>query len=163
MIKALWEKMFTGSRGSKASVAYSAREVWLYAHTDPKSGRVSERPVLVFHKASEGMFWGLPLSRMRVKESVLYVPRLKNGKKVPALSQMRTLKAGRLVRRLGVAGEKEFTALNTSVLRMLAFAPRTSVAVRPVHTPRPRVAVRPMRPAYAHTFSSFTPYVLQPR
>ncbi len=162
MIKALWEKMFTGSRGSKASVAYSAREVWLYAHTDPKSGRVSEKPVLVFHKASDGMFWGLPLSRMRVKGKVLYVPRLKNGKKVPALSQMRTLKAQRLTRRLGKAGEKEFTALNTSVLRMLAFAPLIT-PVRRAQTPRPRAVVRPVRPVYQQTLSPFSPYILQPR
>ena len=147
----------------REELAYKAREVWSYAHTDPSSGRVSERPVLVFHRGSDGMFWGLPLATTRVKGKTVYVPRHKNGKKVSALSQMRTLKAGRLVRRLGKAGEKEFSALNIAILRLLALAPLKERSTRvervqEIQT-QPRARVRYARPLP----SPFSPYMLQTR
>jgi len=137
---------------------YAAREVWSYQHTDPHTKRVSVRPVLVFRKASDGMFWGLPLTKTKVNGKALYVPRLRNGKKVSVLSQMRTLKAARLVHKLGTAGEKEFATVATSIVRILAetAAPKRAVQKSRVYT------VKPVQ-ARSRTLSPFPMYVLQPR
>lgn len=137
---------------------YTSREVWTYQHTDPQTKRVSTRPVLIFRKASDGMFWGLPLTKTKQRGKVLYVPRLRNGRRVSALSQMRTLKAARLVHKLGTAGEREFATLNNSILRLLA-------ETAPVKSKKPRVYVQPARVRYERTLPSpFAPvYILQPR
>lgn len=157
---------FTNSRPLSVGPSYAVREVWSYRHTDPRTRQTTERAVLIYRKASDGMFWGLPLSRMRRRGKTIYVPRMRNGKKVSALSQMRTLKAARLVRRLGVAGEKEFSALNASIVRLLASmepvqrtrAVRVAVShQRPMH--RKTATVRYDRPMYVLA----NPYALVPR
>lgn len=150
---------FTSPHGIKVEPTFRVREVWSYAHIDPKTHRVFERPVLVYRKATDGMFWGLPLQNVGKNGKALYVPRMRNGKKVSALSQMRTLKAERLVRRLGVAGEKEFGALNASIVRLLApEQPKKTVRRREqiysIRTPLPR----------SRSLSPISPvYILQPR
>ena len=140
---------------------YRSREIWSYTHFDPKTRGASGRPVLIYRKASDGMFWGLPLTNVGRNGKTLYVPRLKNGKKVSALSQMRTLQAGRLVRRLGKAGEKEFSALSTAIVRLLA-------ETTPVQAPVVRKVYKRPMPVRAHfqraVPSPFSPvYILQPR
>ncbi len=149
---------FTGSEEPKVELFYRSREVWTYRHTDPITKRASTRPVLIFRKASDGMFWGLPLAKTSTNGKALYVPRL-NGKKVPVLAQMRTLKAERLVRKLGTAGEKEFGVLAASIVRVLAEA--VPVPKRPVR--RAKVYALKSVPMRAQV-SPFSPmYVLQPR
>ena len=152
---------FTAPHGVNVEPIYKVREVWSYQHIDPTTRRVSERPVLVFRKASDGMFWGLPLQNIGTKGKTLYVPRLKNGKKLPILSQMRTLKAERLVRRLGVAGEKEFGAVNSAILRLLVSAQpvKTQARAERVYHVRRKAA------SYARALPSpLSPiYILQPR
>lgn len=149
-----------GSKEAQIGPAFHAREVWLYRHIDPRTRRASTRPVLVYRKASDGMFWGLPLVKTTLSGKAHYVPRLVNGKRVPILSQMRTLKASRLTQKLGTAGEREFATLNKSILRML-------VEMTPVPVKRPRVAVHPrlVQPRrIERTLSPFQPvYILQPR
>lgn len=145
---------FTSPKEANVEPFYTTREVWSYSHVDPHTKRVSVRPVLIYRKASEGVFWGLPLTKTKQNGKALYVPRLRNGKKVSALSQMRTLKAARLVRKLGTAGEKEFATLNNSIVRLLAEA-------APVKTRKPRLYVQPRR---ERQLSPFAPvYILQPR
>lgn len=147
-----------GTKEEKAEPSYHSREVWSYRHIDPRTRKASLRPVLVYRKASDGMFWGLPLKKTARNGKPLYVPRGVAGKKVSALSQMRTLKASRLARKLGEAGEKEFAALNSSILRMLAeMAPAPKRArVVPQLRVQPRRVERPLSP--------FQPvYILQPR
>lgn len=150
---------FVSPHDIKVEPMFKAREIWSYTHLDPKTHRTKERPVLVYRKATDGMFWGLPLQNVGSKGKTLYVPRMRNGKKVSALSQMRTLKAERLVRRLGVAGEKEFTALNASIVRLLAPEQPKKIVRRPeriysIRTPLPRSrAASPISPVY----------ILQPR
>lgn len=156
---------FTSSQEVKTGPIYKVREVWAYASIDPRTRRVMEHPVLIYRKASESMFWGLPLSRMRRNGRPIYVPRLRNGKKVSALSQMRTLKAGRLVRRLGVAGEKEFAALNSSIVRLLAeMEPAKHRAVR-VKTSARHIVYKKAAPARYErpVYVLANPYALVPR
>ena len=131
---------------------YRSREVWSYTHIDPRTRRTSTRAVLVYRKASDGMFWGLPLAKATARGKVIYVPRQWSTKKVSALSQMRTLKASRLVHKLGVAGEREFSILHNSIVRLLAEA-------APTPTRKPRVYAHPRRTE--RTLSSPL-YVLQP-
>jgi len=149
-----------GTKESHSGPAFSAREVWLYRHIDPRTRRTSTRPVLVYRKASDGMFWGLPLVKTTRNGKAHYVPRLVNGKRVPILSQMRTLKAARLTQKLGQAGEKEFATLNASILRMLAdMTPTPTKRSRAIAQPR---FVQPRR--IERTLSPFQPvYILQPR
>jgi hypothetical protein len=153
---------FMAPHGVNVEPMYKSREVWSYQHIDPTTRRTSERPVLVFRKASDGMFWGLPLTNVGRNGKTLYVPRLKNGKKMPILSQMRTLKAERLVRRLGVAGEKEFGAVNTAILRLLAPA-QPAKTVKKVRAER-MYHIRTPLPRQPRTLSPLAPiYILQPR
>lgn len=144
---------------------YASREVWLYRHIDPKTRQATDKPVLVFRKASEGMFWGLPLSNVRRKGKPLYVPRMRNGKRLSPLSQMRTLKAERLVRKVGKADEKEFAALSRAIVRLLVEndpvlrmqsrprrVPTMPVVARVVRTNRPQPHIVPayiFQPRYA--------------
>ena len=150
---------FVSPHNIKVEPMFKVREVWSYTHLDPKTHRSVERPVLIYRKASDGMFWGLPLQNVGKNGKTLYVPRMRNGKKVSVLSQMRTLKAERLVRRLGVAGEKEFSALNASIVRLLVpEQPKRVVRRREqiysIRTPLPR----------SRTVSPISPvYILQPR
>ena len=144
---------------------YKSREIWSYTHFDPKTRRASGRPVLIYRKASDGMFWGLPLTNVGKKGKPLYVPRLRNGKKVSALSQMRTLKAERLVRRLGKAGEKEFGALSTAIVRLLAETTPVQALVVQRRVQR-KVITHPRyeRAMPSPLSSPFAPvYILQPR
>lgn len=153
---------FMAPHGVNVEPMYKAREVWSYQHIDPTTRRTSERPVLIFRKASDGMFWGLPLQNIGRKGKTLYVPRLKNGKKLPILSQMRTLKAERLVRRLGVAGEREFGAVNAAILRLLAGAQPVKTQIRAERIYH--VRSKPL-PRYSRSLPSpLSPiYILQPR
>jgi len=158
---------FAGSREINIEPIYKTREVWVYTHIDPVTRRTSEKPVLIFRKASDGMFWGLPLTATRAKGKTIYVPRLKNGRKVSPLAQMRTLKAERLVKRLGEASEKEFNALRSIVVRRLAEAVPTKKPVRVEQTYRVRTQATPIRYQRAlpsPLSSPFAPvYILQPR
>jgi hypothetical protein len=150
---------FTSPHEVKVEPIFKAREIWSYAHIDPKTHRVFERPVLIYRKASDGMFWGLPLQNVGKGGKTLYVPRLKNGKRVPILSQMRTLKGERLQRLLGVAGEKEFSAVNSSIVRLLA-------PEQPKKTTRRREQIYSVRTplSKSRALSPISPvYILQPR
>ena len=151
---------FTSPHEVNVEPIYKAREVWVYTHVDPKTRRATERPVLVFRKASDGMFWGLPLTNVGRNGKSLYVPRLKNGKKMPILSQMRTLKAERLMQRLGVAGEKEFAAVNGAIVRLLAETQPAKPRVR-----AERIYHMRTTPKYTRALPfPFSPvYILQPR
>lgn len=141
-----------GAKDVNVELFYRSREVWSYTHIDSRTRHISVRAVLVYRKASDGMFWGLPLTKAHLHGKVIYVPREWNKKKVSALSQMRTLKASRLVQKLGVAGEREFAVLHNSIVRLLA-------DTAPTPTRKPRVYVRPRRvePAIPSPL-----YVLQP-
>jgi len=155
MIKQLFS-WFIGSREANVEPIFKSREVWSYQHIDPKTRRVTQKPVLIFRKASDGMFWGLPLTNVGREGKTLYVPRLKNGKKMPILSQMRTLKAERLMRRLGVAGEKEFAAVSSAVVRLLAQTALVQAPIRRERMYRVRSAPR-SRPVMSPI------YIAQPR
>lgn len=151
---------FTSPHEVKVEPIFKSREIWSYTHIDPKTHRAIERPVLIYRKASDGMFWGLPLQNVGKAGKTLYVPRLKNGKKVPILSQMRTLKSERLMRRLGVAGEKDFSAVNSAILRLLAPAQPQ----KPVRRREQIYSVRTPLPRHSRTVSPLSPiYILQPR
>lgn len=136
---------------AKVEPFYRSREVWTYTHVDPRTRRTSTRAVLVYRKASDGMFWGLPLMKANVRGKTIYVPRQRSGTKVSALAQMRTLKASRLVNKLGTAGEKEFGALHNSIVRLLAEA--APVKKKPRVVQRPRIERSVPSPIY----------ILQPR
>lgn len=148
---------FTSPHEVKVEPIFRAREIWSYTHVDPKTHLVFERPVLIYRKATDGMFWGLPLQNVGKGGKTLYVPRLRNGKRISALSQMRTLKAERLMHRLGVAGQKEFSALNASIVRLLA-------PVQPKKVRGERIYHVRKAPHYSRALSPLSPvYILQPR
>lgn len=146
---------FTSPHDALVEPLYKVREVWMYAHIDPQTRRVTECPVLIYRRASDGMFWGLLLSNVGTRGKKLYVPRLRNGRKGSPLSEMRTLKAERLIRRVGVASEQEFGTLTASIIRRL------------VHTevsPTVRLAQQYARTRRApRTYVFGNPYTLVPR
>ena len=147
---------FIGTDAANVEPFYRSREVWTYQHIDPQTKRVSTKPVLIFRKAGDGMFWGLLLTKTKVNGKTLYVPRLKNGRKVSVLSQMRTLKAARLVKKLGTAGDKEFGMVNSAIIRLLAETP--------VKSQKARVHIQPVHVRYERSLSPLSPvYILQPR
>lgn len=149
MIKKLFS--WFGKEENKVHVEpfYRSREVWSYTHVDPRTRHASVRPVLVYRKASDGMFWGLPLVKVNVRGRVMYVPR-QGGKKVSALARMRTLKASRLVQKLGTAGEREFTVLHNSIMRLLADTAPVAQRSRIYTHPRrvPKAVPSPFAPVY---------------
>ena len=67
-----------------------------------------ERPVLVFHKFNKDMFFGLPMSSVKKFGKYDCSILLHNRERTILISQMRTLSAKRLIRRIGRLRQKKF-------------------------------------------------------
>ncbi len=79
-----------------------------------------ERPVLVFRKFGEHMFWGLPLtSQIKQNKNFYFTFSLHQKSQTALLGQMRVFSSKRLVRRLGKVSDAQFVALNKAIVRLI--------------------------------------------
>lgn len=104
----------------KREVFYRAQEIWWCA-LPTETDAAAERPVLVFRKFGSDVFWGLPLGSRAVQKETpfFFLASLRGKDRISALSQMRTLNASQLVRRLGKISSKQFEGVNAAVVQLL--------------------------------------------
>ena len=104
---------------------FHEREVWWCAlgenigfEQDGK-GKQFLRPVLVFKKFNNEVFWAIPLST-RIKDSRFYfsIKLADNIPRVAILSQLRLIDAKRLVDKIGVVNKESLHSIEKAVVRL---------------------------------------------
>jgi len=109
-------------------VYFHEREVWWSAlgvnvgfEQDGK-GVEFHRPVLVFKKFNNEVFWGIPLST-RIKKSKFYSPiKLSdNVSRVGILSQLRLMDAKRLLDKIGVIDEVNHSDIQKAITNLVVY------------------------------------------
>lgn len=105
---------------------FRAQEIWwcslganVGVETDGKND-LFQRPVVIFRKFNKEMFWGLPLTSKGKSDKPFYFSISFHGGNVTAvLSQVRTLSAKRLIRRMGKLSDKQFSTLEKAMTDFL--------------------------------------------
>jgi mRNA interferase MazF len=84
-------------------------------------GDVFRRPVLVFKKFNNNIFWGMPMST-KSKESIYYMKvTLKDVEQSVILSQLRLLDTKRLDTKIGFLSEIDFLRVQDSIVDIIRF------------------------------------------
>ena len=84
-------------------------------------GDVFRRPVLVFKKFNNNIFWGMPMST-KSKESIYYMKvTLKDVEQSVILSQLRLLDTKRLDTKIGFLSEIDFLRVQDSIVKIVRF------------------------------------------
>jgi mRNA interferase MazF len=109
----------------KPHLFFKAREIF-YAHIGENvgfeqcgKGDSFVRPVLVFKKFNNALFWGIPLSTTQNRGKYYFDFEFKDSTSVAILSQLRLIDAKRLDRKIGKMEKVEFQKLKTRVIEML--------------------------------------------
>ena len=115
----------TIERDGKPRVFFHEREVWLCSiglnvgfEQDGRGERFS-RPVLVFKKFNKEVFWALPLST-KIKTGKFYTPvdLRDNVARVAIVSQIRLVDAKRLLEKVGVVDETNYSDIQKAVINL---------------------------------------------
>ncbi|MEI6041986.1 MAG: type II toxin-antitoxin system PemK/MazF family toxin [bacterium] len=78
-------------------------------------GYIFRRPVLVFKKFNNNIFWGIPMSTKN-KDNIYYVKvLLKNTEQSVIISQLRVLDTKRLDTHIGYLSDKDFAMIQRSI------------------------------------------------
>lgn len=86
-------------------------------------GQVFRRPVLVFKKFNNNIFWGIPMSTKN-KDNVYYVRvLLKNIEQSAIISQLRVLDTKRLDTQIGYLSDNDFVRIQNSVKDLIKIKP----------------------------------------
>ena len=104
---------------------FHAREIWYsqiglnVGYEQDGAGRDYLRPVIVYRKFNNEIFWAIPLTRT-AKESPFYFQFVLDGNISSAiLSQVRMVDAKRLSHKIGDISEKDFENLNKKFKALL--------------------------------------------
>ena len=82
-------------------------------------GREFGRPVLIFKKFNNNIFWGIPMSTKN-KDNKYYVQvLLKDLKQSVIISQLRILDAKRLDKKIGYISREDFILIKKSVINLI--------------------------------------------
>lgn len=119
----LWHKLKTLLHNEGSRVFFHEREVWWCSigmnvgfEQDGK-GESFARPVLVFRKFNNEIFWAIPLTT-KIKTGKYYLPvDLGDGiQRAAIISQLRLVDSKRLYQKIGVLGETEYDKLIEAVI-----------------------------------------------
>lgn len=85
-------------------------------------GKYFQRPVLIFKKFNNNMFWAIPMST-KIKESNTYYIKilLKNVEQSAMISQLRVLDSKRLYQYIGYVSKADFIKIRDSVIKLIKF------------------------------------------
>lgn len=108
-----------------STVHYEEREIWwcslganVGSEQDGKH-ELYERPVLVFVKFNQDMFWAMPMTS-NIKNDRFHAGVSFKDKKVSViLSQLKLVSSKRLLRRMGVVGGEEYAAVQEKIVRLI--------------------------------------------
>lgn len=82
-------------------------------------GGVFRRPVLVFKKFNNNIFWGIPMSTKN-KENIYYVKvLLKDNEQSAMISQLRILDTKRLDEKIGYISKEDYLRVQDSVPKII--------------------------------------------
>jgi mRNA-degrading endonuclease toxin of MazEF toxin-antitoxin module len=105
---------------------FNEREIWFCAiganvgsEQDGKGDHFL-RPVLVFKKFNDEIFWGIPLTHSPKRDKYYFSLR-ENPHSTAILSQIRLLDAKRLQWRMGRVDVRTFTALQHTFIRLIRY------------------------------------------
>lgn len=90
---------------------------------DEENGKGEDfrRPVLVFKKFNNSIFWGIPMSS-RIKENKFYIKvLLKEVQRSVILSQLRVLDVKRLDERIGYISQDDFVNIQNQIINIIWF------------------------------------------
>lgn len=120
-----WHNKKTEIDGSLRRLFFHEREVWWCSigvnvgfEQDGK-GQYFARPVIVFKKFNNEVFWGIPLST-KIKKGKFYIP-VEIGDGVPRVaivSQLRLIDSKRLYQKLGVIKAENHKNLAESIISL---------------------------------------------
>lgn len=111
--------------GTKKRLFFHEREIWWRAvgvnigfEQDGRGERFA-RPVLVFKKFNNEVFWAIPLST-KIKKGKFYVP-IEFGDGVPRvviISQLRLIDAKRLMDKIGTISNNNYSLIQKAVMSL---------------------------------------------
>ncbi len=120
-----WHKLKEKLDNMSQRVFFHEREIWWCSiganvgFEQDGRGEHFARPVVVFKKFNNEVFWGIPLST-RIKKGKFYVP-VELVDKVPRvviISQLRLTDAKRLIDKVGTVSEKNYMAIQKAVINL---------------------------------------------
>jgi len=120
-----WHKKKSVIQTNFPRVFFHEREIWWCAlgvnvgfEQDGKGDHFA-RPVLIFRKFNNELFWGIPLST-KIKDGVYYYQFCANDQilRVAILSRMRPMDAKRLIDKIGVANASDFHCIQKAVIAL---------------------------------------------
>lgn len=121
-----WGQIKTIVNDKEARLFYHERDVWWCSVGlnigDEQDGKGSTfaRPVLVFKKFNNNVFWGIPITK-KIKTGKFYVKiELSDGiNRSAILSQLKLMDSKRLVSRLGIIIEKNYAEIQKAVIKLI--------------------------------------------
>ena len=116
-----WHALKSEIDTHQRTLLYHEQEIWwcslganVGVETDGKSD-LFERPVIIFRRFNEDMFWGLPMtSQSKIKKPFYSAITFHDHEQIVILSQIRVLSSKRLIRRLGKLSDNQFAILEKS-------------------------------------------------
>ena len=142
-----WHKYKEQIDNAPKRIFFHEREVWWCSigvnvgfEQDGK-GEYFARPIIVFKKFNNEVFWGIPLST-KIKRSKFYVPiGMEDGVlRVAITSQLRLIDGKRLYQKFGVVSEADYKALTESIISLCG-SPKMSDPAEA--GPRPKPSIKP--------------------
>lgn len=120
-----WTKLKFRIHSQQKRIFFKEREIW-WASLGMNVGyeqngkhETFERPVLVIKKFNNDLLWILPMTRKK-KEGIYYVETMyKERYSYIILSQLRTISAKRLLRKVRTLPEKEFKQIRRKIKKFL--------------------------------------------
>lgn len=103
---------------------FHEREIWWckfgknIGYEQDGKNNLFERPVLVYKKFNRNLFFGIPLTS-RYKENKFYYKLEHEEVSVVLLSQLRTLDAKRLIRKIRVISKSEYLMVQEALLKIM--------------------------------------------
>lgn len=120
-----WNNRKTWINNKKPRAFFNERDVWWCSmginigfEQDGK-GQQFSRPILVFKKFNNEIFWGIPLTT-KVKENKFYLPiSLKElGQQAVIVSQMRLIDSKRLLAKLSYINKEDYLKIKKAVIAL---------------------------------------------
>lgn len=120
-----WHKIKTALDNTATRIFFHEREVWWCSigmnvgfEQDGRGERFA-RPILIFKKFNNEVFWAIPLST-KIKKGKFYVAiDLKNGiPRVAIISQLRLIDAKRLLDKIGVISQDNYNLIQKAVINL---------------------------------------------
>ncbi|MEJ0053179.1 MAG: type II toxin-antitoxin system PemK/MazF family toxin [bacterium] len=116
-----WHEVKSAIEEHRNPPFFNEREVWwsslganIGTEQDGKNARF-ERPVIIVRKFNKDLFWGVPAT-LQSKDDAFHFGFMLSGIEQRAIvSQIRTLSAKRLIRRIGKLPEPKFAGLKEAI------------------------------------------------